>query len=123
MANDRGEVEVRGLTTTVGPLRRVPAADFDGPRLCSELKLENRGSDTEYYDSSDFSIQYPTGNEKGTVLVYDNDVHTGNLVPGGQTSGQVCFIDRQEPGQHLVLWNRTDLTTFSTPRRGVWILN
>lgn len=123
VANSQGEVEVRGLTTTIGLLRRIPAADFDGPRLCSDLKLENRGSDTEFYDSSDFTIQYPSGNEKGTVLVYDNDVHTGNLVAGGQTLGQVCFVDRQEPGQHLVLWNRTDLSDFSTPRRGVWILN
>ena len=123
VADERGQVEVRGLTVTVGPLRRIEPIDFDGPRLCSDLRLENYGSETEYYDSSDFSIQYPSGNEKGTLLVFDDDVHTGNLVPGGQTTGQVCFVDRAEVGQHLVLWNRTDLSSFSTPRRGVWLFN
>ena len=123
VADDRGQVEVRGLTAIVGPLRKVEPADFDGPRLCSDLRFENRGSETEYYDSFDFSIQYPSGNEKGTVIGYAGDVHTGNLVPGGQTSGQVCFVDRMEVGQHLVLWNRTDLSSFSTPRRGVWLFN
>lgn len=123
VADERGQVEVRGLTVVVGPLRKVEPTDYDGPRLCSDLRLENRGSETEYYDSSDFSIQYPSGNEKGTLLVFDGDVHTGNLVAGGQTSGQVCFVDRAEVGQHLVLWNRTDLSSLSTPRRGVWLFN
>jgi len=123
VANDRGEVEVRGLTTTIGPLRRIPATDFDADRLCVDLTFQNRGSDTEYYDSSDFSIQYPSGNEKGTLLVYSDDVRHGNLVPGGQTSGGVCFNDREEVGQHLVLWNRTDFSFSGKPRRGVWILS
>lgn len=123
VADRRGAVEVRGLTVILGPLQRIPADGyFEGPRLCSDLTLQNQSTDTQYYDGSDFSVQYPSGDEKGTVLVYDGDVGTGNLVAGGRTSGRLCFIDRGEAGQHLVLWNRTDNSSFTTPRRGVWLL-
>lgn len=119
-ADAQGQVEVRGLTATVGPLRRVDEPSF-GPRLCSDLTLDNRSSETQwYYVDIEMSIQYPSGNEKGVVLVYDNDLGSGNLVPDGHASGQVCFVDRGEVGQHLVLWNRKE-ASFSTPRRGVWL--
>jgi hypothetical protein len=122
IADGQGQVEVRGLSATVGPLRHVEARAYDGPRLCSDLTLDNHSSETQwYYVDIELSIQYPSGNEKGVVLVYDNDLGSGNLVPGGHASGQVCFVDRGEVGQHLVLWNRKQ-ASFTTPRRGVWIL-
>lgn len=120
VADADGRVEVRGLTTTVGPLRRVYEPMF-GPRLCADLTLNNFSSDSQwYYADIEMSIQYPSGNEKGSVLVYDNNIGSGNLAPGGFTSGQVCFVDREEAGDHVVLWNRKE-ASLTTPRRGVWV--
>ena len=114
VANDRGEVRISGFTMTLGQLKRVKDLDFT--RLCAPVTLVNRDTEAQPYSDHDFAIQYPSGDTKGSALVYSRGIGTGRLAPGGKTTGQVCFVDEKAVGLHIVTW------TPDGPRpRAVWL--
>lgn len=105
VAGRDGSVRISGFTITLGPLVRTTDPDFGHAQMCAPLTLLNRDNETQSYDSSDFSIQYPNGNVKGQQLVYSGDIQSGQLVSGGTTMGRACFVDRGMSGLHVVSWS------------------
>lgn len=61
--------------------------------LCSTVTYQNGGSDTASFNGGfDWKLQDPNGAIMTTGLLgSDNLLTAGQLVPGGKTSGDVCF--------------------------------
>jgi hypothetical protein len=61
--------------------------------LCSTVTYQNGGSDTASFNGGfDWKLQDPNGAIIMTGLLgSDNLLNAGQLVPGGKTSGDVCF--------------------------------
>ena len=118
VAGPDGSVRISGFTVTLGRLKRQTDPAFDYEQLCAPVKLLNRDTETQDYDDSDFSIDYPNGNVKGTQLVYSGGIDSGSLIHGGTTRGRVCFVDRNMHGQHIVTWE----PDVFNDNRAVWLL-
>jgi len=98
-------VRISGFTVTLGPLRRTHDPAYEYSQLCASVSLLNRDTSTQDYSDSDFSIQYPNGNVKGTQLVYSGGIDSGQLVHGGTTHGRVCFVPQKARGLYVVSWS------------------
>lgn len=89
-AGDR--VTVGDLTLVVEPLEDAELPFGGGSAACSTVSYENTGTATAPYNLFDWSIQSPQGTVTSpTFAGGDNDLGSGELVPGGQVSGRVCF--------------------------------
>lgn len=65
-----------------------------GQRLCTEVSIVNTSPTPQNLSEWYWQLQTPDGNERHSALAtnYD-DLGSGELPPGGQVSGDVCFVD------------------------------
>lgn len=111
-------VELSGWTMTAGALYKHSEPGF-GAQLCGKVKLVNRDSKSQGYNSSAFKLQSPNGDEKDvTISGSNNDYGTGDLAPGGVKTGAICFDDPGLRGLYAMSWQPD---TFSSDARGVWL--
>lgn len=91
-----------------------------GPTLCTTVTVENGSDSTASFSAFDWQLQSPTGAVLRTSGTGSTTLlSTGELVPGGTTSGDVCFANESgESGQFVVLYQPS--FTFST-ERGAWL--
>jgi hypothetical protein len=90
--------------------------------LCSTVTYQNGGSDTASFNGGfDWKLQDPNGAIIMTGLLGSNNLlNAGQLVPGGKTSGDVCFDAPQgsPSGTYVLL---LDPTFRFTSDRIAWI--
>jgi hypothetical protein len=86
-----------GDTLTTGDLQLTAAPltsktpQFMGPMKCAEVSYRNTGSGQASYNAFDWKLQNPAGAIVSPSFGGDNSLSSGQLAPGGTTSGQVCF--------------------------------
>lgn len=97
------------LAYTVGPLENANS-DF-GDYLCSSVTIKNVGSkQNDFNGYFDWSLQDATGTIRDATFAPEKQLlNSGDLAPGGQTGGDICFEARDGagPGTYVVLFEDT----------------
>lgn len=85
-------VTVGGITLVTDPLQDTGQPSSGGPAVCSTVAYENTGGAAAPFTPSDWSIRSAQGVITAPTSTGDDDLlGSGELVPGGRTSGRVCF--------------------------------
>ncbi|WP_020106551.1 DUF4352 domain-containing protein [Nocardia sp. 348MFTsu5.1] len=97
------------LAYTVMPL--VAASSDFGDYVCSTVTIKNVGSkQNDFNGYFDWSLQDPSGTIlKATFAPEKQLLSSGEIAPGGQTAGDVCFdaAAGTPPGTYVVLFEDT----------------
>ena len=95
---------IRDVTVTATPL--VAGDSTLGPTVCSSVTLTNGSSSTVSFNLFDWSLQQPSGTIINSGFLGSSDIlHSGDIVPGGMASGDVCFdADPSVSGQYILLY-------------------
>lgn len=97
-------VDADGLVTTTAPLESGDASL--GETLCTTVTYENGTDAPAMFSLIDWRLQDPNGAILMTGFTgSDNLLSSGQIAPGGNTTGNVCFDAPQgsPPGQYVVL--------------------
>lgn len=95
------------LQLTAGPLTNQ-TPQFGGPLKCAEVSYRNTGSTQVPFNMFDWKLQNPAGAITDVTIGGDNTLSSGQLAPGGTTSGQVCFDARDgQSGAYTLTYNGT----------------
>ncbi len=86
-----------------------------GQRLCTEVSIVNTSPTPKNLSEWSWQLQTPAGNERHSALATNYDeLGSGELPPGGQVSGDVCFVDETTtpaaPSEGWVILLDTDAT-------------
>jgi hypothetical protein len=104
------------LAYTVTPLESVPTVI--GDYLCTNVTIKNVGDKQNDFNSYiDWSLQDASGTIRDATFAPERQpLNSGQIAPGGQTTGDVCFDAAQGagPGTYVVLFK--DTFSFSTDR-------
>lgn len=108
-------VRIAGLTAFVDAAAIVDG-DLGGPQLVITVTERNRDDTAKPYNLFDWRIQTPEGQVLDPTIPWstDQDLGSGDLVPGGSVTGDVAFD--VGPGTYFVIW-KPDLFDAA---RGVW---
>lgn len=124
-AQDSDVVGQAGEDLTLGDLTVSSSALIEGdatfgPTLCTTAVLNNGSSDTIDFNLFDWKLQSPAGAILNSGIGgSDNIINSGQLAPGGTTTGDICFdADTAETGQYVVLYEPV-FSFFSD--RGAWV--
>ncbi len=97
------------LEYTVAPL--TPVNTTFGNYLCSTVTIKNVGDKQNDFNSYiDWSLQDATGTIRDATFAPEREpLNSGEIAPGGQTAGDVCFDSRQgsPAGTYVVLFEDT----------------
>lgn len=124
-AEDSDVVGQAGEDLTLGDLTVSSSALIEGdptfgPTLCTTAVLNNGSSDTIDFNLFDWKLQSPAGAILNSGFGgSDNIINSGELAPGGTTTGDICFdADTAETGQYVVLYEPV-FSFFAD--RGAWL--
>jgi hypothetical protein len=99
----------RGDTLTLGTMSvkaeklRQVSSQYGPAVKCSKVTYTNTGTSQESFNSYDWKLQNPSGAAtSSTYISSDTLLSSGQLAPGGTTSGDVCF-DTTAPMKGWVL--------------------
>lgn len=97
-------VTFAGATVTAEALEEQ-SDDIGGEYLCTVVSYVNDSDEQVSYNLLDWQLQNPEGNIKdSTFTAREDELSSGELAPGGKTSGEVCFEGSEdEAGQYVVL--------------------
>lgn len=97
------QVTVGDLTVTAQPLTAAQLPFSDGPAACSTVTYRNTGSASGPFNLFDWQMQSTAGTVVTPAFGTDDSaLGSGQLVPGGEVSGQVCFEGRAGTGSVLL---------------------
>lgn len=112
-------VEVGGYAVTVANAEfQQSVSDFeDAGYLIADVEIVNNSDRAQPYNVFDFRVQTPGGEvqDAGFVTVPDQ-LESGDLVQGGETSGKVVFEIGDEKGMFFILYKPNAFDD----ARGVW---
>ena len=101
-----------GDTLTAGDVQVTAAAlrsesqQYMGPMKCAEVTYRNTGSVQVPYNTFDWKLQNPAGAITDPTFGGDNTLSSGELAPGGTTSGKVCFdVKSGQAGVYTLTYN------------------
>jgi len=97
-------VDAEGLVVTTTAL--TPGDDTFGETLCTTATYDNSTDAAAMFTLFDWKLQDPNGAILSTGLIgSDNPLSRGEIAPGGNVSGDVCFTAPQgnPAGQYIVL--------------------
>lgn len=104
-ANAGDTITKDGVATTSTPLT-VESTPFGSQIMCTTITIKNDSDDPVSFNSIDWKMQDPNGAARMTTYGGDRaELSFGDLAPGGQVSGDVCFDGdpAAQPGQYVVL--------------------
>ncbi len=111
----------RGETLTLGTMQlkaeklRQISSQYGPAVKCSQVTYTNTGTAQESFSSFDWKLQKPAGSTlNSTFTTAGKPLNSGQLAPGGTTTGDVCF-DTTEPMAGWVLLNAPGFS-FDAPR-------
>ncbi|HTF50636.1 MAG TPA: DUF4352 domain-containing protein [Pseudonocardia sp.] len=99
-------VDAEALSVTTGPLK--PGDATGGATLCAPVSYKNgKDEPVNFNGGFDWKLQDPNGAAIMTTLLgSDNLLSAGEIAPGGQTSGDVCFQAKSGlKGQYVLLYD------------------
>ncbi len=92
-----------GLVITTTPLVEQEA-EFLGEFTCSTVSYRNEGAETAPYSDFDWKLQNPQGVVGNSGYTgRDGSLGSGELVPGGEVSGEVCFEGGPVTGRYVLI--------------------
>lgn len=104
-ANAGDTITKDGVATTSTPLS-VETNPIGDTLLCTTITINNESDEQVSFNTLDWNLQNPNG--ASTMATFGGsgpDLSSGQLAPGGQTSGDVCFEGDPSamPGEYVVL--------------------
>ncbi|MCU1454905.1 MAG: hypothetical protein JWN46_3051 [Acidimicrobiales bacterium] len=117
-ADASGQVRNFGLTVTLTNPRRQVDETLKQKEICADVRYENRSGSTKTFNTFDWKLQTPAGIVQSFELT-GATLRAGDLVPGGTTSGAVCFTDPGDRGRFVFIWQ----PEFIRIDRGIWFAN
>ena len=98
------ELTLGGIAITAEALAAGDATV--GETLCAPVTLKNNSDETVDFNMFDWKLQDPSGTIRNTGITgSDNQISTGQIAPGGTTSGDVCFDgEATATGTYVVLY-------------------
>lgn len=121
-ANAGDTITKDDVATTTSPLTATTTT-FGTPVMCTTVSIQNNGDKPVSFNSIDWKLQDPNGAARMTTFTGSgNELSAGELAPGGQVSGDVCFDGdpAAQPGQYVVL--NDGFISFSSDRLA-WVNN
>jgi hypothetical protein len=109
-------VNLEDVQVTSTPLAPVKPQYSNSSYLCTTVTYVNSGKDSKSFNMFDWKLQDPQGASRDvTIGGSDKTLNSGELAPGGTTSGDVCFDDPGASGTYKVIysasfWNNTKAT-------------
>ena len=120
-ANAGEAIDLNGVSVTSTPLADAENPLGTGGIVCTTVTIENGTDDSVNFNGGfDWSMQDPNGASRNTNFAgSDNFLGAGDLVAGGNVTGDVCFdIDAAVAGTYVVLYSPT--FSFSSDR-AAWV--
>ena len=107
-ANAGETITQKNISITTTPLQ-AQQSDYMAPQLCTTITVKNDGDKQHSFNMFDWKMQDPNGAAKSGMPPFDNagsGFNSGELAPGGQTSGDLCFDGDPSvaPGEYVVLY-------------------
>lgn len=107
-ANAGETITQNDVAITTTPLE-VRQAEYLPTQICTNITIQNNSGDQKPFNMFDWKLQDPNGAAISGTPPYDNPTggfNSGDLAPGGQTSGDLCFDGDPAamPGQYIVLY-------------------
>lgn len=108
-ANAGDTITMSDIAITTSPLEPYPSDGFSEPQLCTTVTIQNNGDSAESFNPFDWTMQDPNGAARNSSFMNRSsspDLSSGQLAPGGQTSGAICFDGDPSavPGEYVVLY-------------------
>ena len=121
-ANAGDSIPKDEVSTTSSPLT-AESTTFGSQVMCTTITINNGSDKPVNFNSIDWKMQDPNGVARMTTYGGDRaELSFGDLAPGGQVSGDVCFEGdpAAQPGQYVVL--NDGFISFSSNRLA-WVNN
>lgn len=96
-------IDVNGLQLTAGKL--TDETRYGNPSLCTAVTYKNTGSGTKSYNVFDWQLLGPSGATSAPNIAWEDALHSGNLIAGGSTTGNVCFATKAAAGEYRILYS------------------
>jgi hypothetical protein len=106
-------VALGGETLTAGALTHT--SSIFGPTLCSPVTVANTSPTVKDSGPAEWRLQQPNGIIETFALT--GTLPGGQVAPGGQAAGTVCFADTGQSGTFGLLWE-----PLFQASRAVWLL-
>ncbi|NAZ88555.1 DUF4352 domain-containing protein, partial [Kineococcus indalonis] len=110
-------LQLDGLTLSATALTTQDDDVLNRQLLCSTVTYTNTSDAPGSYNVLDWSLQNPQGAAQTWGAWGDNELNSGDLAPGGTTTGDVCFESDAAPGQYVLLYDGS----WISDERGAWI--
>jgi len=96
-------VDVEGLQVTASALEA--RNDYGKRLLCTQVTYVNGRGEAASRNPFDWTLQDPNGAATSNWISTGGDpLRSGDLAPGGRASGDVCFEDTRQDGDHKILY-------------------
>lgn len=110
------------IAITATPLEAFPSNGYSEAQLCTTVTFQNNSDSQESFGSYDWSMQDPNGTSRSSSFMNPSsapDLSMGEVAPGGQVSGAICFDGSAAaiPGEYVLLYTGN---IFSSKRLG-WV--
>jgi hypothetical protein len=110
----RSEVNLRGLMMSAD-MPTPFSEEYSTKRLqCTTVSYKNRSEDDESFNPYDWTLR----DTKGVVVSHwpmsgEKYLSSGNLVPGGERTGDVCFAQEGDGKPAAVIYDGPSQVTFA----------
>ena len=105
-----------------GRVVRAGTQPGSSPTLCTTVTIVNNSDEpAAFHGALDWDLQDPAGASRGSTFIGSTTLlNSGELVPGGTATGDVCFDNPTgAAGQYAVSY----APAFSSDDRAVWVNN
>lgn len=112
-------ISVGGYSATVTSLEHMESInDFESEGyLVADVELTNDSDRAQPYNTFDWRVQTPNGQVLDAALVGEEQLGSGDLVQGGNVSGQVYFeVGQDISGEYYVIYKPNAFDD----ARGIW---
>lgn len=115
-ANAGDTITKKDIAITTTPLELAPSNGFSEAQVCTTVTIQNNGDSQESFNTFDWTMQDPNGTSRNSSFMSSDNVpslSSGEIAPGGQTSGAVCFDGDPSalPGEYVVLYTGNIFTS------------
>jgi hypothetical protein len=86
--------------------------------ICAGVTIKNNNTSTISFSEFEFKLQSPTGTVTDATISLSNSLSSGDLVPGGTASGDVCFEDPGATGTYVGIYKPNPFSA----SRAIWLV-
>jgi hypothetical protein len=86
--------------------------------ICAAVNIGNLHSSTISYNENYWSLQTPAGTAANADVAATGSLGSGQMMPGGSASGNVCFDDPGQTGTYVGIYKDP-----LNPTRGIWLVH